>query len=242
MIGLEVCVDTLAGLEVAASLRIARIELCGALAVGGISPPVGLIAAARGCPVPVHVMIRPRGGSFVFSIAEVAAMEAEIAAVREAGLAGVVLGASLPNDRLDEAVLKRLAEAAGGLERTLHRVIDLTPDLPVALEIAAGLGFTRVLTSGGATHAAAGAATLARLVRASGGRIAVMAGGGITPGNVAALIGRTGVTTVHASCRETIAADARLAAFGFGSGDRVTSRTVVAEMLDVLDRTTRRPA
>lgn len=100
MIGLEVCVDTIEGLDQAAAAGATRIELCGPLAVGGTTPSVGLIEAARGCIVPVYAMIRPRAGGFVFSPADEAAMLAEIRFVRAAGLAGVVLGASRGMGRL----------------------------------------------------------------------------------------------------------------------------------------------
>ncbi|MGI4745549.1 MAG: copper homeostasis protein CutC, partial [Janthinobacterium lividum] len=176
MIELEVCVDTIGGLEQAVAAGAARIELCGPLAVGGTTPSVGLIEAARDCAVPVYAMIRPRDGNFVFSPADEAGMLAEIRFVRAAGLAGVVLGASRPDGTLDEAMLARLSAAAGGLGRTLHRAFDLAPDPLAALETAIGLGFERVLTSGGSPRAVDGMAVLARLVRAAAGRIEIMAG------------------------------------------------------------------
>ncbi len=221
MIGLEVCVDSVAGLDAAASLPVRRIELCGALSVAGITPPAGLVAAARGCPIPVYAMIRPREGGFVFSPAEETAMQVEIASMRQAGLAGVVLGAALPDGRLDAPMLHRLLASCGGLGRTLHRVIDLVPDPIEALETAIGLGFERVLSAGGAVRAVDGAAVLAAQVRAAGGRIGIMAGGGVTPDTVAALVAGTGVGEVHASCRLPAAA---------GPADR----TVIASMLQRL--------
>ena len=111
---LEVCVDTLAGLEAAVAGGADRIELCAALALGGLTPSAGLMREAAGCGLPVLAMIRPRTGDFCWSGAEVRAMEAEIAAAREAGLAWVVLGASLPDGRLDLPVLRRLVEVARG--------------------------------------------------------------------------------------------------------------------------------
>ena len=237
MIGLEVCVDSAAGLAAAASLPVARIELCGALSVGGITPPAGLVAAARDCPVPVYAMIRPREGGFVFSPAEEAAMQVEIASVREAGLAGVVLGAALPDGRLDAPMLNRLLASCGGLGRTLHRVIDLVPEPLEALETAIGLGFERVLSAGGAVRASDGAAALYALVRAANGRIGIMAGSGVTSDTVAALVARTGVGEVHASCRPPPAPDGEGAAagFGFGGGAGPADRIVIASMLQRLN-------
>ncbi len=200
---LEVCVDTAEGLAQAVAGGADRIELCAALAVGGLTPSAGLMALAAGCGVPVVAMIRPRAGDFVWSEAEVGMMEAEIAAARDAGLAGVVLGASLPDGRLDVRGLRRLVTAATvgprSLELVLHRCIDLTPDMGEALEEAVALGFHRVLTSGGETTAEAGAAQLAALIIRAAARIAVMPGSGVNPRNAGMLKG-LGISEIHASC------------------------------------------
>ena len=182
---LEVCVDTGAGLDEAVAGGADRIELCAALALGGLTPAAGLMAQAAGCPLPVMVMIRPRAGDFVWAEAEVGMMEAEIAATRAAGLAGVVLGTSLPDGRLDVPVLKRLVAAAEGMDLTLHRAIDLAPDMGQALEAVIGLGFRRVLTSGGEKTAEAGAARIAAVVTQATGRISIMPGFGGVPGKCA---------------------------------------------------------
>jgi copper homeostasis protein len=178
-----------------------------------------LIGLATGCGVPVVAMIRPRAGDFVWSDAEVAMMEAEIAAVRDAGLAGVVLGASLPGGRLDVPVLRRLVAAAGGMELVLHRCIDLVLDMGAALEEAVTLGFHRILTSGGETTAEAGAARIAALVAQAAGRIAVMPGSGVNPGNAALLKG-LGITQIHASCSAAVPVTGRVVEMGFAPGVR----------------------
>jgi copper homeostasis protein len=192
--------------------------------------------------VPVVAMIRPRAGDFVWSEAEVAMMEAEIAALRAAGLAGVVLGASLSDGRLDVPVLRRLVAAARGMEghrflqrnRTgafegsapdfsksplafelvLHRCIDLAPDMGVALEEAVTLGFHRILTSGGETTAEAGAERIAALVAQAAGRITVMPGSGVNPGNAAMLKG-LGITEIHGSCSTAVPVTGRVVEMGF---------------------------
>lgn len=211
---LEVCVDSAAGLAQAVAGGADRIELCAALAVGGLTPSAGLIGVAAGCGVPVVAMIRPRAGDFVWSEAEVAMMEAEIAAVRAAGLAGVVLGASLPDGRLDMAVLRRLVAASDGMEPVLHRCIDMAPDMSEALEDAVGLGFRRILTSGGETTAEAGAARIGALVVQAAGRITVMPGSGVNAGNAALLKG-LGITEIHASCSATTPVTGRVVEMGF---------------------------
>lgn len=211
---LEVCVDSAEGLAQAVAGGADRIELCAALALGGLTPPPGLIDLAGRCGVPVVAMIRPRAGDFVWSEVEVGMMEAEIGAMRTAGLHGVVLGASLPDGRLDVPVLGRLVAVSQGLELVLHRAIDLAPDLGAALEAAAALGFHRILTSGGETTAEAGALRIAALVGQAAGRITVMPGSGVTPENAAMLKG-LGIREIHASCSVQTPVSGRVVEMGF---------------------------
>ena len=230
---LEVCVDSIDGLAIAAATPIARIELCGPLGVGGTTPSAGLVHAAASSEVPVYAMIRPRAGGFVFSDAEATAMEIEIDAVRRAGLAGVVLGASQPDGTLDIALLRRLSDRAAGIGRTLHRCFDLVPDPLAALDQAIGLGFERVLTSGAEPLALDGAPLLARLVEHASGRIAIMAGSGLSPERVGPLLALARVDEIHASCRAPYATpgDDRLQRFGFQAGSLRTNRAVILSML-----------
>lgn len=204
---LEVCVDSADGLEAAIAGGADRIELCSALDLGGLTPTPGLIAAAAHAPIPVYAMIRPHARSFVWTPADAAAMLTEIDAVRAAGLAGVVLGAALPDGALDVAMLEKLRAQAPGLGATLHRVFDLVPDPARALEAAVLLGFERVLTSGGAARAEDGLAVLRELVHQAAGRIGIMPGSGVSVANVARIVQGLGVKEVHASCRETLAHD-----------------------------------
>lgn len=212
---LEVCVDTAAGLAEAVAGGADRIELCAALALGGLTPSAGLMAMAAGCPVPVMVMIRPRPGAFVWSEAEIGMMETEIAATRAAGLAGVVLGASLADWRLDVPVLKRLVAVAEGMDLTLHRAIDLAPDMGQALEEAVGLGFRRILTSGGEKTAEAGVARIAALVTQAAGRISIMPGSGVNLVN-ARMLKELGISELHASCSILHPVAGRVIEMGFG--------------------------
>lgn len=230
---LEVCVDDAEGLDAAIAGGADRIELCAALALGGLTPSIGLMKRAAEAPIPVFAMIRPRAGGFVFSPDEIALMETEIDAARAAGLSGVVLGASRPDHGLDLPTLARLIERADGLGRTLHRAFDLTPDKEAALEQAITLGFDRVLTSGGALKAIDGLATLKALHAQAAGRISLMPGSGVTAANAAALL-ESGVRELHASCARPLEeGDATLLRFGFASEalrrtDRETVRTLKA--------------
>ncbi len=215
--------DSAEGLAEAVAGGADRIELCAALNLGGITPSAGLMQAAARCPVPVLAMIRPRAGDFIFSDAEVAIMRADIAAARAAGLAGVVLGASLPDGRLDDTVLARLTKAASGLDLTLHRAFDLVPDMAPALDLAAGLGFRRILTSGQAETAAQGRAGLERCFALAGGRIAIMPGSGVSAETVPALQGLP-LTDLHGSCSVPGVA----APLGFGAPRRTSAARVRA--------------
>ncbi|MBC2835952.1 copper homeostasis protein CutC [Paragemmobacter straminiformis] len=216
---LEVCVDTPDGLQAAIEGGADRIELCAALALGGLTPSAGLIEAARSAPRPVLAMIRPRAGGFVWTRAETRAMRHEIAAIRSAGLAGVVLGASNPDGSLDTDTLATLMDEARGMETTLHRCFDLTPDPFAALEKAIALGFRRILTSGQAATAPQGIALIARLHIQAAGRIILLAGGGIMPQN-APLFTAAGLCELHASCSLATEEDPAVAAFGFGPAHR----------------------
>jgi copper homeostasis protein len=220
---LEVCVDNVHGLAAALAGGADRIELCSALDVGGLTPSPGLMRAATGSPVPVHAMVRPRAGDFRYDGQEVAVMLADIDAIHAAGLQGVVLGASTDDNRLDHRTLATLIAHARsrGLGCTLHRAIDLCPDLGDATRTAVDLGFERILTSGGAPSAGQGIEQLARCFEQSAGALLVMPGAGVNTGTIAALRAGLPLTEVHASCSVPLAStDARAIAFGFDSGTR----------------------
>ena len=229
---IEICVDTLAGLEQAVAGGAGRIELCAALDLGGLTPSAGLMRAAAGCGVPVLAMMRPRAGGFVWSAPEQAAICDDIAAARAAGLAGVVLGASLPDGRLDRAALARMIAAASGLQMTLHRCFDLVPDPAAALETAIELGFHRVLTSGGALRAVDGLAQLRALQAQAAGRIGILPGAGISAANAPLF---AGFPELHASCSAVQQGEAELVRFGCSAaGPRETRADLVAALVGAL--------
>ena len=227
---LEVCVDDARGLAAAVAGGADRIELCSALSVGGLTPSPGLMAMAAGCGLPVMAMIRPRTGDFVYSDAEVAVMLADIRAVRSAGLTGVVLGASLPDGRLDAAVLSALMAAARGLDTTLHRAVDLCPDVDQAVELAVGLGFRRILSSGGALRAVDGVGRLAAMMQAARGRLVVMPGSGVSLETLP-MLRALPLIELHASCAVDLATGGQALEFGFqNAGAKRTDRAKVAAM------------
>ncbi|HEY2661897.1 MAG TPA: copper homeostasis protein CutC [Caulobacteraceae bacterium] len=198
---LEVCVDSPAGLAAAIAAGADRIELCSALALSGLMPSPGMMALAARQSAPSYPMIRPHPGEFRYGALDLDVMRGDMDATRAAGLPGVVIGANRPSGELDEDMIGQLVEHARGLglSMTLHRAFDLVPDFEKALEIAIGFGFERILTSGGARTAILGADRIADLVRQAQGRIVIMAGCGVNPGNVAELVRKTGVSEVHGS-------------------------------------------
>ena len=200
-ITVEAAVDSLEAALAAEAAGADRLELCGDLGVGGITPPLELQREARRrVRIPCFVMVRPRGGGFAYSPAEVEAMLADVARARDLGASGIVTGALDHLGHIDVAVTERLVAAARPLHVTFHKAFDTLADLPGALELLAGLGVARVLTSGGAPTAAAGAATIAALVQQAGSRIEIVAGGSVSGASVVSLVRDTGVTEIHARC------------------------------------------
>ncbi|WP_269930752.1 copper homeostasis protein CutC [Aminobacter sp. HY435] len=198
---LEVCVDSPRGLAAAISGGADRIELCAALETGGLTPSPGLMALAARAPIPVYAMIRSRSGDFVYDEADMAALLADVDAVRAAGLAGVVLGANRPDGSLDRAALSQLVAHSSGLGMTLHRAFDLAgPDFAAAIDLAVELGFERILTSGGETTALKGLAALAACFAHAGDRIAIMPGSGVNIETLGAIRARLPFREIHSSC------------------------------------------
>lgn len=215
---LEVAVDDPLGLQAAVRGGADRIELCAALDVGGLTPSAGLMRIAAGCGRPVFAMIRPRAGGFCYSPDELAVMATDIAAARQTGLAGVVLGALTPDLRLDMPAMRGLVSRAAGLAVTLHRAFDMIDDWREAVDQAVDLGISRILTSGAAPTAPAGAKRLAELIAHARGRLIVMPGAGISAQTVGPLLGLA-LQELHASCSGPAMAEPADLAFGFARPD-----------------------
>lgn len=223
---LELCTDDCAVLPAAAMAGVDRVELCSALALGGLTPSAGLMRVAGKGSLPARALIRPRSGNFVYGPDEADAMIEDIHLAAECGLEGVVLGAVTRDAMPDMPLLRTLAvhaRAAGErrgrpLAITFHRAIDLCPDMLAALDMIADLGFSHLLSSGGAISADRGTAMLAALRERADGRLTVIAAAGISAANVQSIRRETGLEEFHASCRlptEAEAGEARLAELGF---------------------------
>jgi copper homeostasis protein len=196
----ELCAETMQACIAARDGGADRIELCSALSEDGLTPSHGLLCEAIAqSDLPVHGLIRPRGGDFMYSAAEIAVMEMDILHMRQLGAAGVVLGLLKQDHTVDVEATQRLVELARPLRVTFHRAFDVTPSLESSLEDVIAAGCDRVLTSGGHMDAMQGSDVLARLVEQAGKRIEVAIGGGLRPANAAEMAQRTGASSFHGS-------------------------------------------
>ena len=250
---LEVCCGNPESVDAAVLGGARRIELCADLEADGLTPPTAWIrdAKARYPALTVHVLVRPRAGVFVYSPAEADAMAAQVEEALEAGADGIVIGALTPDGDVDLPLMERLVSLvesfnlASELLRsdlchaandshffpdpghrvslTFHRAFDRCRRPYEALERIIGLGCDRVLTSGQAETAEAGAAMLRELRRRARGRIGILPGGGVTPGNAARILAETGCAEIHASASATLA------------GKKVTDAGRVAEILQAIN-------
>jgi copper homeostasis protein len=202
---LEIAANSLASALAAQDGGADRIELCAALEIGGLTPSHAQISLVRErLSIPIHVLVRPRAGDFAYSAEEHATMLADVAHCVALGCEGVVVGALDRDGEVDAVRCRELVDAAGGLDLTFHRAIDVSRDLLRSLDQAIELGFHRILSSGGAASAPRGADRLRDLVERAAGRIAVMPGGGVDAGNVAALATATGAREFHASAKRAL--------------------------------------
>lgn len=210
-----------------------RVELCAGMPEGGTTPSYGEIRATRGLiDIKLNVIIRPRGGDFLYTSLEVETMLYDIEMARSLGVDGIVVGCLTAEGEVDKATMRRLIEAADGLPVTFHRAIDMCRDRGRALEDIIELGCARVLTSGGAATAMAGADEIARLVAQARGRIIVMPGSGVNPSNVAELARKTGAHEFHFSGRSLEDSPMRYRHPGVSMGGTVTIDEYRRELTD----------
>lgn len=197
---LESCCTDVEQIRRAQEAGARRIELCEKLAVGGVTPSAELLKAAISvAKVPVNVLVRPRGGDFVFSAAEADTMLRDIELCREAGAAAVVIGALDSRGEVDMPLMRRLCDAASGMSVTFHRAFDVCADPIAAFEDVLALGCDRLLTSGHESDAFKGRFFIAELVERAAGRIIVMPGCGVRRSNIARIAADTGAVEFHAS-------------------------------------------
>jgi copper homeostasis protein len=204
----EVCAGSLQSAIEAEKGGASRVELCDNLFEGGTTPSAATIElAGKSVKIPVYVMIRPRGGDFLYSGIEFDIMRRDIFLAKKYGAAGVVFGLLLPDGSVDEQRTAELVAVAKdlGMGTTFHRAFDMAANPHKALESVIKAGCERILTSGGENKAVDGKELIKELLIAAAGRISIMAGSGINPGNVVDLIEYTGIREVHISGKRRLA-------------------------------------
>lgn len=205
-IQVEVCTETVAGALAAEEAGADRLELCSGLALGGLTPGPGLLREVLGrVETPVVVLCRPRRGDFVYDGSEFAALIGDVEAARVAGAAGVAVGVLTTSGEVDAPRTAELVERAGPMEVCFHRAFDLVPDQVAALEVLAGLGVTRILTSGGGRDVVEGLDRLSHLCALAGDRLSILPGGGVSERNAAQIVQATGARELHLSAGATSA-------------------------------------
>jgi copper homeostasis protein len=202
---LEISVETLGAAQAAERAGADRIELCGDLSVGGITPSVALLSAVREqIHLPIFSMVRPRAGDFVYSATEFDSMKADIATAKSLGMNGVVLGILTNDLHVDIERTRRLVELADPLPVTFHRAFDDCRDPFQSLEDVIATGAARLLTSGAAPSAAEGTAVLAELVARAQDRLVILPGAGINPSNIVDIAKKIRATEFHSGLSSSL--------------------------------------
>jgi len=222
---IELCVEGIDNAITAAEAGADRIELCAALIEGGITPSLATIRqTVQAVRVPVMVMVRPRGGDFLYSEREYQTMVADIHAIRETGAAGVVFGCLTPDGAIDEPRTRALADAAGPLDTTVHRAFDMVADPAEALEALIRCGVRRVLTSGQRPTGLEGATLLAQLVHQAAGRIIILGCGDLDESSIAQVRRQANLAELHFAAPTTIPSAMRYRNPALAMGGDDTSR------------------
>ncbi len=201
-IQIEVCIDNLESLHNAIDGGADRIELCSSLALGGLTPSFGFMKkAAAISPIPIHAMIRPRQGDFLYDNDDISSMIEDIHAAKLAGLQGVVFGVLKSNGDIDVPVSARLMKIANDndLSVTFHRAIDQCTNYKKAIGNIVELGCDRLLTSGLSANAHEGIPVLSEMVKLANGRFKIIAAAGVNADNAQEIIAKTGVSEIHLS-------------------------------------------
>lgn len=200
---LEICVDSLPSALIAQEAGADRIELCAGLDVGGLTPDQALFALARKkLNIPIHVLIRPRSGNFVYDVLDLELMIESIHAFKSQGADGLVLGALTNRDEVDAPMMHQLLKVARPLPVTFHRAFDQLASPLEALPFLIDEGVRRVLTSGQQTKAVDGISLLQQVSEDVAGKLIILPGGGISSKNVESLLA-AGMSEIHASARES---------------------------------------
>lgn len=236
----ELCAYSVEACRIGAQLGVDRVELCASPAEGGVTPSLATIERVTKIKgLDVSVMIRPRGGDFLYSDDEFQTMLCDIEHARKAGATGVVFGILTADGKVDVERTRALVEASGDMETTFHRAVDMTEDYIAAVEAVIEAGCKRILTSGGYDKAIEGKENIARAVEISRGRIEIMAGSGVVAANAKELAD-LGIDALHFSAKTMVAGgmqyrNPRISMGGTSTVDEFAIRTVdTAEVTEIL--------
>lgn len=195
---IEACCDSVHTARAAQAFGAGRVELCGP-GEGGTTPSLGMMSRCRDeLQIPLHVMIRPHAGGFVYSEDELDIMCNDIVAAKALGVNGIVTGPLYSDDTIHQLQLAEMISLARPMKVVFHRAFDRTPNADAALDTLLSLGVDAVLTAGHADTALKGADALATMIRKAGDRMTILAGGGIRGHNVRELVARAPLREIHA--------------------------------------------
>ena len=208
---IEICANSAQSCVEAEMGGASRVELCAGIPEGGTTPSYGEIKTAQALTstIDINVIIRPRGGDFLYTEAEVEAMLLDIELCKQLGVHGVVFGCLTSEGDIDVPLMRRLIEAAKPLSVTCHRAFDVCRDPFAALEQLIELGCDRILTSGQQSTAEKGIPLLKQLVEKAEERIIIMPGCGVREGNIARIEAETGAREFHTSARSVVHSQVR---------------------------------
>ncbi len=216
---LECCVDSVQSAVNAQKGGADRLELCSALALGGLSPSSSLFSIVKeNCSLPVNVLLRPREGDFLYSDYEFKQILNEIITFGNMGANGVVIGCLNDDGSLDMKKMRTLVNAAGGMDITLHRAFDVSKNPFDTLEKAAELGIKTILTSGCAANCTSGKALIQRLCENAGG-VDIMAGSGVNAEVIKDFTATTNVRSFHMSGKKRVKSKMTFTAENVSMGD-----------------------
>lgn len=202
----EVCAQSYTSALTAQKGGADRIELCGALPLGGITPSYGAMKLTRDyLQIPICVLVRPRSGDFLYSESEMEEILRDIEFCKMIGMDGIVVGAQLQDGQLNIPFMKQMKSLAGGMDLVCHRVFDQTPDPFKAMEELIEMGYDRILTSGQEPTAFEGKDLIAQLIEKSNNRITIMPGSGITEHNAKELVDISKATEIHFTAQRKFA-------------------------------------
>lgn len=202
----ELCTGGIDDVQLAAELQVDRIELNCGMAIGGLTPPAGLVASARRIfPGPIIAMVRPREAGFAYSEAEFSQMLDDCEFLLASGINGIAIGCLMPDGNVDIDRSTQLRRLFPTTTLVCHKAFDVTPDLQLASRQLIDCGFDRILTSGGFAGAIDGCRTIRSLLEAYGRQIEYVVGGGVRAHNLELIVLESGCSQIHTAVRGVVA-------------------------------------